>query len=117
MKTSKLIAAAAFSVLSAAGAVHAETYEGVHPLTSANNRAEMNAQAQVAARSGNMYGDGSAAGVTNVPSTADRSAMRAQAVATAHNPMQSLDRRAFFRDTVPAAYYKPRVSMTRHAGQ
>lgn len=116
MNSSKLIAAAAFSILAATGVAHAETYEGVHPLTTANSRADMNAEAQVAARSGNTYGDGSAAGVTKMASTADRSAMRAQAVATAHNPLQSLDRRAFYRDTVPAEYSKPKVSLTRQAG-
>jgi hypothetical protein len=116
MKTSKFIAAAAFSVLAAAGAAHAETYEGVHPLTTANSRADISTEARVAARSGNPYGEGSAAGVTAVASTADRSTVRAQAVATAHNPLQSLDRRAFFRDTVPAEYYKPKVSVTRQAG-
>jgi hypothetical protein len=116
MKTSKLLAAAALSVLAAAGAVHAETYEGVHPLTTANSRADMSAEAQVAAHSGNTYGEGSAAGVTKMTSKADRAVMRAQAVATAHNPLQSLDRRAFYRDTVPAEYSKPKVSMTRQAG-
>ncbi len=116
MNSSKLLAAAAFSVLAVAGVAHAETYEGVHPLTTGNNRAAMNAEAQVAARSGNAYGEGSSAGVTKMASTADRTAMRAPAVATAHNPLQSLDRRAFFRDTVPAEYSKPKVSMTRQAG-
>ncbi|MDM0077373.1 alpha/beta hydrolase [Variovorax sp. J2P1-59] len=115
MKTSKLIAAAALSVLAAAGA-HAETYEGVHPLTTANSRANVSAEATVAARSGNPYGDGSDAGVQTVASNTDRAAVRAQAVAAAHNPLQSLDRRAFYRDQVPAAYYKPKVSVTRQAG-
>jgi hypothetical protein len=116
MKTSKLIAAAALSVLAAAGAVHAETYEGVHPLTTANSRADVSAEARVAARSGNPYGDGSDAGVQTVASTTDRAAVREQAVAAAHNPLQSLDRRAFYRDQVPAAYYKPKFSVTRQAG-
>ena len=52
MKTSKLIAAAALSVLAAAGAVHAETYEGVHPLTIANSRAVLRvSSARAVARS------------------------------------------------------------------
>ena len=116
MKTSKLIAAAAFSVLAAAGAAHAETYEGVHPLTTANSRADVSAEARVAARSGNPYGDGSDAGVQTVASNTDRAPVRAQAVAAAHNPLQSLDRRAFYRDQVPAEYSKPKVSLTRQAG-
>jgi hypothetical protein len=115
MKTSKLIAAAALSVLAAASA-QAETYEGVHPLAAANNRADVQAQAVVAARSGNPYGEGSSAGAQAFVSTADRSAVRAQAMASAHNGLQSLDRRAFYRDQVPAEYYKPKVSLTRQAG-
>lgn len=114
MKTSKLIAAAALSVLAAAGA-HAETYDGVHPLTTANSRADVNAQAVVAAHSGNPYGEGSNAGVQVFASTTDRSAVQAQAVAAAHNPLQSLDRRSFYRDQVPAQYYRPKVSFTRQA--
>ena len=81
MKTSQLIAAAALSVLAAAGAAHAETYEGV----------------------------------TTIVSTADRAKVNEEAVAKAHDPLQSLDRRAFYRDTVPAAYNKPTVSFTRQA--
>ena len=44
MKTSKIIAAAALTILAAAGA-QAETYEGVHAPVSANSRADVNAQA------------------------------------------------------------------------
>jgi hypothetical protein len=114
MKTSKFIAAAALSLLAVAGA-HAETYEGVHALTSSANRADVAAQAVVAARSGNPYSDVADSGVATVAANSDRATVRAQAVAAAHNPLQSLDRRAFFRDQVPAAYYKPKVSLTRQA--
>ncbi|VTU23219.1 MULTISPECIES: alpha/beta hydrolase [unclassified Variovorax] len=114
MKTSKILAAAAFSVLAVAGA-HAETYEGVHALTSSANRADVAAEAVVAAHSANPYAEGANSGVVAVASSADRATVRAQAVATAHNPLQSLDRRAFYRDQVPAAYYKPKVSLTRQA--
>ena len=115
MKTSQLIAAAALSVLAAAGAAHAETNEGVHPLTTANSRNDVAAQGVAAARGGNAYSDTANAGVTNIVSTADRAKVNADAVAKAHDPLQSLDRRAFFRDTVPAAYNKPTVSFTRQA--
>ena len=40
MKTSQIIAAATLSLLAAAGA-QAETYDGVHALTSGNSRAEV----------------------------------------------------------------------------
>jgi len=114
MKTSKIIAAAALSLLAVAGA-QAETYEGVQPLTSAASRADVAPGAVTAARAGNPYSDGAQAGVQTIASTADRGSVRAAAVAAAHNPLQSLDRRAFYRDTVPAAYNKPKVSFTRQA--
>jgi hypothetical protein len=97
MKTSQLIAAAALSVLAAAGAAHAETYDGVHPLTTANSRDAVAVQGAAAARAGNVYGDGVNEGVTTIVSTADRAKVN------------------FYRDTVPAAYNKPTVSFTRQA--
>ena len=114
MNTSKIVAAAALSLLAVAGA-NAETYDGVHPLTSANSRAEVQTSAVAAARAGNVYGDASEAGVETVASNTNRDTVREQAVAAAHNPLQSLDRRAFYRDQVPAAYLKPKVSFTRQA--
>ena len=115
MNTSKIIAAAALSLLAAAGA-SAETYDGVHPLTTGASRAEVQSSAVNAARAGNAYGDAADAGVATVASTANPATVREQAVATAHNPLQSLDRRAFYRDQVPAQYLKPTVSFTRQAG-
>lgn len=115
MKASKLIATAALSLLAVAGA-QAETYEGVHPPTSSASRSEVFTQAVAAARAGNVYADGTNARVQSFESTADRSRVRAEAVAKAHDPFASLDRRAFYRDEVPAAYKKPKVSFTRQAG-
>jgi hypothetical protein len=114
MKVSKIVAAAALSLLAAAGA-QAETYEGVHPLTSSASRADVVGQAVAAARAGNPYGEGSVAAVQPFTSTASRAAVRAEAVAKAHDPLASLDRRAFYRDQVPSAYTKPKVSFTRQA--
>lgn len=114
MNASKIIAAAALSLLAAAGA-HAETYDGVHALTSSASRSSVAAEAVAAARAGNVYGEGADSAAPIVSASTDRAAVRAQAVATAHNPLQSLDRRAFYRDQVPAAYNKPKVSLTRQA--
>ena len=114
MNASKIIAAAALSLLAAAGA-HAETYDGVHALTSSASRSEVTSQAVVAARAGTTYGDGASAGAQPVTSTASRSAVHAEAVAKSHDPLASLDRRAFYRDQVPSAYSKPKVSFTRQA--
>jgi hypothetical protein len=108
MNASKILAAAALSLLAAAGA-HAETYEGV-------SRSEVAPQAVAAARAGNEYSEGASAGAQAFTSTADRSVIQAEAVAKAHDPLASLDRRAFYRDEVPQAYKKPSVSFTRQAG-
>lgn len=115
MKTSKIIAAAAFSMLAVVGA-QAETYDGVHPLTSEASRADVQAQAVAAAHNGNPYGDSNGEGVVAIESTMDRATVRDSAVAAAHDPLQSLDRRAFYRDQVPQAYYKPKISFSRQAG-
>jgi len=115
MNASKILAAAALSLLAAAGA-HAETYDGVHVVNSSVTRAEVAPQAVAAARAGNEYSDASGAGAQAFTSTADRATIQAEAVAKAHDPLASLDRRAFYRDEVPQAYKKPSVSFTRQAG-
>jgi hypothetical protein len=115
MNASKVLAAAALSLLAAAGA-HAETYDGVHTVNSTLSRAEVASQAVAAARAGNEYGEAASAGAQRFNSTADRSVVQAEAVAKAHDPLASLDRRAFFRDEVPQAFKKPSVSFTRQAG-
>ncbi|MDM0015745.1 alpha/beta hydrolase [Variovorax sp. J22P168] len=115
MNTSKIIAAAALSLLAAAGA-QAETYEGVHAPVSALSRAEVNGQAVVAARSENPYADSASSHVAPaLTASADRSVIRAQAVATAHEPNQNLDRKAFVNSVVPSQY-KIERSTTRQAG-
>jgi len=106
MKTSKIISAAALALLAAAGAAHAEEYDGVHALTTQRTRAEVQAEGQSVARSGNVYGEGYYAGVTQVDgnSSVDRNAVRAQAVAAAHDPTWNLDRKAFVNSAIPAQY-------------
>ncbi len=104
MKTSKIVAAAALSLL-AAVAAHAETYEGVHQITSERSRADVSAEAVVAARAANPYSDAAAAGVAPaLTASVDRNAVRAQAVAAAHDPLQSLDRKAFVNSVIPSQY-------------
>jgi hypothetical protein len=115
MKTSKIITAAALSLLAAAGA-HAETYEGVQAPVSTYSRAEVNAQATEAARAANPYAEGAPAGVAPVvASVRDRSAVEAEAVAAAHDGTQSLDRKAFVNSVIPAQYKIQRTN-TRQAG-
>lgn len=104
MKTSKLLAAAALSILAAAGA-QAESYDGVHALTSQRARAEVSTEAVAAARAGNVYGDAVGTGApAPLLASVDRSVVRAQAVAAAHDPLQSLDRKAFVNSVIPAQY-------------
>lgn len=86
MKTSKLIAAAALTLLAAAGA-QAETYQGVLVPPTANSRAAVVAQAVAAAHSANPYAEAFNAGVAPmVASSVDRSTVQREAVAAAHRP-------------------------------
>ena len=104
MKTSKILAAAALTLLAAAGA-QAETYDGVLTVRSTQSRADVSAQAVAVARAGNIYADGADAGLQPAfNGSFSRSAVRAEAVAAAHAPNQNLDRKAFVNSTVPAAY-------------
>ena len=114
MKTSQIIAAAALSLLAAAGA-NAETYDGVHALTSANSRADVSAQAAVAARSANPYAEGYGNGVTTIASTRDRSSVQAEAVAAAHRPNQNVRIESFAGSVIPPQFTGARTATTRQA--
>ena len=86
MTASKLLSAVAVALMAVAGAAHAETYEGVHQLTSAASRADVASQAVVAAHSANPYATGANAGPAPVfVSSVSRGAVRAEAVAAAHS--------------------------------
>jgi len=85
MKTSNIIAAAALSLLAAAGA-KAETYQGVHAPVSANSRADVRAQAVIAARSENPYAEAVSSHVAPVmTASTDRGSVRSEAIAAAHS--------------------------------
>ena len=104
MKTSNILAAAALSLLAVAGA-HAETYQGVLNLTSVRTRADVNAEAVVAARAANPYAEGVSSRVAPVlTASADRSAVRAEAYAKAHAPNQNVRVESFANSIVPAQY-------------
>ncbi|VTU32891.1 hypothetical protein H6CHR_03892 [Variovorax sp. PBL-H6] len=86
MKTSNIIAAAALSLLAAAGA-QAETYEGVQAPVSANSRADVRTQAVVAAHSENPYAEGVSSRVAPIlTASAARDVVRNEAVAAARGP-------------------------------
>lgn len=81
----KILAAAALSVLAVAGA-QAETYEGVHPLTTGLSRTAVHADGVQAAHSVNPYSDSYGEGVASVASVTDRATVHQDAVAAAHGP-------------------------------
>lgn len=114
MKTSKIIAAAALSLLAAAGA-HAETYEGVHQVVSANSRADVAAQAVAAAHAPNQNVTNGSRVLAPLTASTDRATVRNEAVAAAHAPNQNLDRRAFVNSVVPEQFNRARP-VTQQAG-
>ena len=86
MTASKILSAVAVALMAVAGAAHAESYEGVHQLTSAASRAVVAAPAVGAAQRGTPHPTGANAGPAQViVSTASRAAVRADAVAAAHS--------------------------------
>ena len=86
MTASKLLSAISVALLAAAGAAHAESYDGVHALTNSVSRAEVSSQAVVAAHSADPYATGANAGPARViASSTSRQAVRAEAVAAAHS--------------------------------
>jgi len=105
MKTSHILAAAALSLLAVAGA-HAETYEGVLKQTGTYSRADVNAQAVVAARSANPYATGASSYriAPVLTASVDRSTVRAEAYARAHAPNQNVRVESFVNSKVPSQY-------------
>ena len=82
MNTSKIIAAAALSLLAAAG-VQAETYEGVQTVNTVASRSEVAADAGLAARTA-VFGEARYNGVAPaLNGTTDRASVQNQAVQTA----------------------------------
>lgn len=79
------LSAVTFALLGAVGAAHAETYDGVHPITSSASRTDVRAEAVAAAHNDNPDADGASAGPAPVvASSASRAEVRAEAVAAAH---------------------------------
>ncbi len=62
MNTRNILAAAALSLLAAAGA-QAETYDGVLTVNATVSRADVQRQAVAAARAGDVYGESYGSGV------------------------------------------------------
>lgn len=115
---SKIITAAAVALFAAAGA-SAEEYQGVITVNSQVSRAQVQADAVAASKAGtNLYGDAAQAGVTQVASgNVDRNAVRAQAVAAAHDPLQNLDRKAFVNSQIPQQYTNGSLAQRRQPSQ
>lgn len=85
VSSSKLLCATALALAAVTGAAHAETYEGVHPPTSAESRADVAAGAVVAAaRAPDPYAEGASSGAAPIVAGAvDRATVRAEAYAAA----------------------------------
>jgi hypothetical protein len=85
MKSNRILAVAVLSLLAAAGA-QAENYDGVHPLTHSASRAEVKAQAVVAAHSADPYAEGYDAGpAAPITSEVARADVKREAVVAAHS--------------------------------
>jgi hypothetical protein len=105
MKNSKIIAAAALTLLAAAGA-HADAYNYVSniPTTSVYSRSEVNAQAVIAAHGADVYRDSALQNVQPAfVSSVDRDAVRAGAIAAARAPYQNMQLSSFVNSEIPAA--------------
>jgi type IV secretory pathway TrbL component len=86
MTASKILSAVAVALMAVAGSAHAESYEGVHPLTSGVSRAEVASEAVAAAHSADPYATGAQSGPARAfVSTASVDAVRAEAVAAARS--------------------------------
>ena len=118
MKTSKIIAAAALSLIAVAGVAQAETYDGVLTVSSTLSRSEVAAQGAIAARSENVASTAYRQGVQpTLVASVPREAVRAEAVAVAHDPLWNLDRKAFVNSTIPAQYKRLQTSPVRQAAR
>jgi hypothetical protein len=102
MKTSKFIAAAALALLAAAGA-HAETYNGVHSLSSGNKRSDVGAHAVAATRAPDVFADASMSRPAVRVNQRERSAVRGEGVAAAHAPNQNMRRESFPNSVIPSS--------------
>jgi hypothetical protein len=102
MKISNTIAGAALALLAAAG-THAETYDGVHALTSGNKRSDVGAQAVAATRAPDLFSDGAMSRPAARVNQRERSAVRGEAVATAHAPNQNMRRESFPNSMIPSS--------------
>ena len=80
LKTSQFLGAVFLSILGVSSGVQAETYQGVQTVHSTVSRAEVAAEAHVAARAGDVFGDASFSGVAPVMNSGlDRATVRSDA--------------------------------------
>lgn len=89
MKTSHILAAAALTLLAAAGA-QAETYQGVNAPVSAKSRDDVNAEAVRAASAPNQNVTRGSRGAETVAVSQDRAIVEAEAVRTSYAPDQNV---------------------------
>lgn len=119
MNTSRLLAAAAITMLAAMGA-QAETYEGVHQPVAALSRADVNVQAVAAAAAPDQNVTRGSRGAEPFTAVASRDTVRAQAVRTAAAPDQNVTSGSRVNSKVVSTLQNPvdaRQRATSAAGQ
>lgn len=94
-----------FCCVLAANSVPAETYDGVHALTTQRGRAEVGLEALAASRLPNPYAESALALVAPISaSSMERHTVEQQAFIAAHAPNQNLEPQAFFKSVIPAQF-------------
>lgn len=105
MTASKILAAAAFSVLAVTGA-QADVYDNIpnFPGASQVSRAEVNAGAYAAARNGDPYREGATAAAQPATGSAvDRASVREQAIAAARARNQTVQSSSYVNSRAPSS--------------
>lgn len=104
MKRLQIFQGAVLACFLAAGA-QAETYDGVFQGSGSRSRAEVDAEAAIAARKEDPYRESASSGVVApLGHSKSREAVNAEAVKEAHSPNQNLTGKAYFRDAIPTQY-------------
>lgn len=114
MKTTQIIAAAALTLLAAAGA-QAETYNGVQQVVSVKSREAVATEAVAAAHAPDQNINRSSKVAPALSAPANRATVAAEAVLAANAANQNLDRKAFVNSTVPAEFTNGSLA-TKRAG-
>ncbi|WP_295377791.1 DUF4148 domain-containing protein [uncultured Pseudacidovorax sp.] len=115
MNASKILAAAALSLVAIAGA-QAETYEGVQAPVSALSRTDVQAQAVAAAQAANQNVVRGSRGAETVAVSQPRATVQAEAVRAAYAPDQNVSSGSRFNSKVVSTLANPVDAAARSTG-